>query len=98
LLWPLEAHDGEVEDGCDGRHVLHVVDELAEEGAESPRKWEELCQLKPDRIQYVVWPCFVQVLEVELRSWKFTYVESSKHYPMSRSDSAVVFDFKKWIR
>ena len=45
-LSPLETHDREVEDGRHGRHVLHVVDELAQEQTEGPREREELCELQ----------------------------------------------------
>ena len=48
LGWPLplETHDGQVKDWCNGRDVLHVVDELAEEEAERPRKGEQLSKLR----------------------------------------------------
>ena len=46
MVSPLEAHDGEVEDWGHGRHVLHVVDELAQESPEGPGEREELGQLK----------------------------------------------------
>ena len=46
MILPLEAHDGEVENGGHGRHVLHVVDKLAQESPEGPGEGEELSQLQ----------------------------------------------------
>lgn len=34
---PFNAHGSQSQDGTDGRHVLHIVNELAEEDSERPR-------------------------------------------------------------
>ncbi len=42
---PFNAHSCECQDGADGRDILHVVYELAEEYSESPRVGKQLGQL-----------------------------------------------------
>ena len=43
---PFNAHSCECQDGADGRDILHVVHELAEENSESPSVGKQLGQLR----------------------------------------------------